>query len=81
MEKNQKKSHKKEMTEEEYFQDSYQKDSILSNFENLSFREKLSFSIIFENTNEFKKSDFEILSELGRGSYSKVLKGEILKRW
>ena len=54
-----KKFHKKEMTEEEYFRDSLQKDSIFSNFENLNLREKLSFIIPNENPNEFKKSDFE----------------------
>jgi len=74
-----KKLHKKEMTEEEYFRDSLQKDSIFSNFENLNLREKLSFTIPNENPNEFKKSDFEILSELGRGSYSKVIKAKYLK--
>jgi 3-phosphoinositide dependent protein kinase-1 len=74
-----KKFHKKEMTEEEYFRDSLQKDSIFSNFENLNLREKLSFIIPNENPNEFKKSDFEILSELGRGSYSKVIKAKYLK--
>ena len=82
MEKSPKKSHKKEMTEDEYFRDSScQNDSLLSNlnFRNLSLREKLSFSINIEKTNEFKKSDFEILSELGRGSYSKVVKAKYLK--
>ena len=72
-------SHKKEMTEDEYFRDSCQKDSILSNFSNLSLRQKLSFTNNNDNLCEYKKSDFEILSELGRGAYAKVLKAKYLK--
>ena len=73
-------SHKKEMTEEEYFRDSMQKDSIISNqLRNLSLRDKLSFSFNNDNLNEYKKSDFEILSELGRGAYAKVLKAKCLR--
>ena len=80
MEKIKRISHKKEMTEDEYFRDSLcQNNSLLSNFENLSLREKLSFSITCENPNEFKKSDFEILLDVGICCYSIVLKAKYLK--
>ena len=74
-----KKPTKKEMTEEEYFKDSLcNRSSILSNFENLTIKDKFDLTLISEYKT-FKKSDFEILAELGRGSYSKVLKAKYIK--
>lgn len=72
---------RKEMTEEEYFRDStVMRDSILSNFDNLTIKDKhdLTMTMIGE-MKQYKKSDFEILAELGRGSYSKVLKAKYIK--
>jgi serine/threonine protein kinase len=77
--KNPSNNNKKEMTEEEYFKDSLCNSSyVLSNMENLNLKDKFDLTIISEYKN-FKKNDFEILSELGRGSYSKVLKAKLIK--
>lgn len=75
-----KKPLKKEMTEEEYFKDSLcNRSSILSNFDSLTLKEKFDLTLISEYSKNFKKGDFEILAELGRGSYSKVLKARYIK--
>ena len=80
MEKLKQKPAKKEMTDEEYFKDSLcNRSSILSNFENLTIKDKFDLTLISEYKKSFKKSDFEILAELGRGSYSKVLKARHIK--
>lgn len=73
------KNNKKEMTEEEYFKDSLcNRSSLLSTFDNLNLKDKFDLTLISEYKT-FKKSDFEILAELGRGSYSKVLKARYIK--
>jgi len=78
MEKIKKKETKKEMTEEEYFKDSLcNRSSVLSTLDNLTLKEKFDLTFTREYKS-FKKSDFEILAELGRGSYSKVLKAKYL---
>ena len=80
MEKIYRKVSQKEMTEEEYFKQSFCRDSSIKNFDDLSLIEKLSLNIT-DNSKKiyFKKSDFEMLSEIGRGAYSKVYKARYLK--
>ena len=77
MQKNNKKSSKRDIIQLDYFMTSMSKnESTFNNLENLSLIDKLSLIENNKNLNHLKKSDYEFISEIGRGSYSKVLKAK-----